>query len=518
MNSPRTFTQIKWLAIFLAAFFTMSGFVGYSFVKAQVNRSLLTGLSASADEIVKAIHYQGGTINIGNIREYNNTLVDAIDYFVVLSDGYLFDNGTGAKGIPPELLPEVEFTGDEKLLYAKPIQYLSPLGEHWHLFAKHLIGGRVILGISELDGVVDPDTQLLSSATYFSGSTKEAARVSITSTKLNPSLHYAVIDDSGALVAGFDRMPLKTNAYVLGTLGIGATEKTLGGTPYLLWLQPIYDNAHKVAGTVIIFQDVTLEHHALWQQFIFNMGVAVISWIVLFIFGFRYWSKKESEKREIRETFQHYFSPQVMEAILKDPEKLKLGGERREVTILFSDIRSFTSMTESLPPQVLTRLLHEYFSEMTEEVLATDGIVDKYIGDAIMAFWGAPIPQPDQANRAVTTALNMIRRLKTLQEKWKKEGYPELDIGIGINLGVATVGNFGSTKRFDYTVIGDAVNAASRIEGLNKQYKSNIIISESTKRQLTLKLETEDLGEVPVKGKEKPIRIFRVLGLGDVKT
>jgi adenylate cyclase len=200
-----------------------------------------------------------------------------------------------------------------------------------------------------------------------------------------------------------------------------------------------------------------------------------------------------------------------MDAILKDPEKLKLGGERREVTILFSDIRSFTSMTESLPPQVLTRLLHEYFSEMTEEVLATDGVVDKYIGDAIMAFWGAPIPQPDQANRAVTTALNMIRRLKTLQEKWKEEGYPELDIGIGINLGVATVGNFGSTKRFDYTVIGDAVNAASRIEGLNKQYKSNIIISESTKRQLTLELKTEDLGEVPVKGKEKPIRIFRVL-------
>ena len=148
---------------------------------------------------------------------------------------------------------------------------------------------------------------------------------------------------------------------------------------------------------------------------------------------------------------------------------------------------------------------------MTEEVLATDGVVDKYIGDAIMAFWGAPIPQPDQANRAVTTALNMIRRLKTLQEKWKEEGYPELDIGIGINLGVATVGNFGSTKRFDYTVIGDAVNAASRIEGLNKQYKSNIIISESTKRQLTLELKTEDLGEVPVKGKEKPIRIFRVL-------
>lgn len=147
---------------------------------------------------------------------------------------------------------------------------------------------------------------------------------------------------------------------------------------------------------------------------------------------------------------------------------------------------------------------------MTEEIFATDGIVDKYIGDAIMAFWGAPIEQPDQADRAVLTAIKMIERLEKLREKWLAEGYPVFDVGIGINLGIATVGNIGSSKRFDYTLIGDAVNAASRIEELNKDFKSHIIISESTKQQLTISIRTRDRGEVQVKGKEKPIKVFEV--------
>ena len=507
MNNARALTQIKWLAIFLAAFFTVSGFAKYVFVKSQVNHAVLTALSETAGQIGKAVASGDGTVNAG---EYNRAYIDSRDYIVALSDGYLFDNGAGSKGIPQGLLPEVEFTGDEKSLYGKPLQYVSPRGEQWHLMAKRLTGGRVLLGISALDHFADPDAMLLSNAAYFDGSVAEAARVS--RNKLDNYLHYAVIDDAGTLVAGSGRLPLKTNPLVLGTLGFGALEKTIGGKPYLLWLQPIYDKAHRVAGSIIVFQDMTMEHSTLEEHLKFSIAVAGVSWMVLFLFGFRYWSKKESEKRELREAFQNYFSPQVMEAILKEPDKLKLGGERREVTILFSDIRGFTALTENLPPQTLTHLLHEYFSEMTEAVLATDGIVDKYIGDAIMAFWGAPIAQPDQADRAVTTAVDMLKRLKKLQEKWKKDGYPEIDIGIGINLGIATVGNFGSAKRYDYTAIGDAVNSASRIEGLNKDYQSNIIISESTRSQLTLRFETEDLGEIQVEGKEIPIRIFRVRG------
>ncbi len=147
---------------------------------------------------------------------------------------------------------------------------------------------------------------------------------------------------------------------------------------------------------------------------------------------------------------------------------------------------------------------------MTEAVFATDGIVDKYMGDAVMAFWGAPIDQPDQADRAVRTAIDMMKRLARLQNKWSKEGYAQIDIGIGINLGIAAIGNFGSTKRFDYTVIGDTVNAASRLEALNKEFHSNILISESVKAQLSMQVEMQDKGEVPIRGKEKPVRVFQV--------
>jgi adenylate cyclase len=128
-----------------------------------------------------------------------------------------------------------------------------------------------------------------------------------------------------------------------------------------------------------------------------------------------------------------------------------------------------------------------------------------------MAFWGAPIDQPDQADRAVRTAINMVGRLKQLREKWRSEGVSgDLDAGIGINLGIATVGNLGSTRRFDYTLVGDAVNAASRIEQLNKEYKSHIIISETTKAQLTISVPTKDLGDVQVRGRERPIRVYEV--------
>jgi adenylate cyclase len=265
------------------------------------------------------------------------------------------------------------------------------------------------------------------------------------------------------------------------------------------------------AGTIIQFKDITWERQALRSEVIFNAGVAAVSFAAFLVLAAFYSAKQEGEKRAIREAFQHYFSPQIMEAILREPERLKLGGQRREVTILFCDIRSFTGLSERLPPQELTRLLNEYFDAMTDEVFATEGIVDKYVGDALMAFWGAPIEQPDQANRAVRTAINMVGRLKQLQDKWTSEGVPgPLDAGIGINLGVATVGNLGSTRRFDYTLVGDAVNAASRIEQLNKEYRSHIIISETTKAQLTISVPVKDLGDVEVRGRARPIRVYEV--------
>jgi adenylate cyclase len=253
---------------------------------------------------------------------------------------------------------------------------------------------------------------------------------------------------------------------------------------------------------------------ALWQQkiawpFLSTILLLVVAYILHALYE---WFVAEQEKRKLKKTLSVYFSPSVLKLLLDHPEKLHLGGERREVTILFSDIRSFTTITETTDPEILSKLLHEYFTEMTEEVLSTDGVLDKFIGDAVMAFWGAPFDQKDQADRAVRAALGMMKRLKPLQEKWAKQGWPHVDIGIGVASGVATVGNMGSQKRFDYTVIGDSVNAAARLEGLNKEYKTHIIISQTTKDKLQMRVETKHLGEVLVKGKTQGINIYEVLG------
>jgi adenylate cyclase len=240
----------------------------------------------------------------------------------------------------------------------------------------------------------------------------------------------------------------------------------------------------------------------LWNE------IAIL--VAFFSYGLFKWFVTEAEKRRIRRTVQNYFSPAVLDAILKNPKSLSLGGEWREVTVLFSDIRSFTTITERTPPETLTKLLNEYFTEMAAYIFSTDGVLDKFIGDAVMAFWGAPLSQPDHADRAMRAALGMIRRVKELQKKWADEKFPFVDIGIGIHTGKAMVGNMGSEKRFDYTVIGDTVNAASRLEGLNKEYKTHIIISEAVKEKLKDSVNCRALGDVTVKGKTAALKVYAV--------
>lgn len=220
-----------------------------------------------------------------------------------------------------------------------------------------------------------------------------------------------------------------------------------------------------------------------------------------------------SEKRvgELRKAFSSYVSPQLLEVILKNPERLKLGGEKREVTVLFSDIRGFTSLSEGLEPEVLVSLLNEYLEPMTLIVLREGGMLDKYIGDAIMAVFNAPVDLPDHTKRACMVALEMLRELRELNVGFRKKYGLELDIGIGINTGYAIVGNMGSDVRFDYTAIGDTVNLASRLEGLNKLYGTNIIVSEYTCRDLRDQFLFRPLDKVAVKGKKKPVMIFELM-------
>ena len=235
----------------------------------------------------------------------------------------------------------------------------------------------------------------------------------------------------------------------------------------------------------------------------------IFSLIVILLY--RYFSESR-EKDYLRQSFQYYLSPEVVEEVIANPDKLKLGGAKKEMTVLFSDIRGFTTLSEKIEPEKLVSLLNEYFTAMTEVILRSGGVLDKFIGDAIMAFWGAPQDEPEHAHRACEAALAMMEQLEILKKNWACRGWPEINIGVGINSGQMIVGNMGSEKRFDYTVIGDNVNLASRLESLNKQYSTNIIISQFTYEKVKDYFEAESLDEVKVKGKDTAVKIYKLIG------
>ena len=226
---------------------------------------------------------------------------------------------------------------------------------------------------------------------------------------------------------------------------------------------------------------------------------------------------ERQQKAMIKGVFSHYISPAVVNELIANPEKAALGGDKRELTAFFSDIAGFTTISESLSPEGLVELLNEYLDDMTGIILKHGGTLDKYEGDAIMAFWGAPIPQKDHALRTCMAALDMQKRLNEMRPVWKKQGKKELHVRCGINTGMMIVGNMGGKDRFDYTIIGDPVNLASRLEGANKQYESKIMISEFTYKHVQGKVTVRELDMIQVKGKTEPIKVFELLGTHDMQ-
>ncbi len=219
------------------------------------------------------------------------------------------------------------------------------------------------------------------------------------------------------------------------------------------------------------------------------------------------------EKRKMKRLFGHYVSKDVFAQLVANPDLARLGGQRREMSVLFSDIRGFTTVTERGQPEEIVGMLNEYFSKMVAIVFRHKGTVDKFVGDMVMALFGAPLDDPDHADHAVQAALDMLEELKGLNAQWKAEGrFAELDIGIGVNTGPMIAGNIGSDAIMSYTVIGDAVNLGSRLESLNKQYGTRIIISDATRSKLTGRYTFRPLGDVVVKGKTQPVAIFEVTG------
>jgi adenylate cyclase len=252
----------------------------------------------------------------------------------------------------------------------------------------------------------------------------------------------------------------------------------------------------------------------LFVRFGFWVNLVYPLLAILFIYTsltlYRYITE-ERERKKIKGAFSYYVSRSVVNEMLKNPEKLKLGGDKKELSVLFSDIRGFTTISEGLKPEDLVHLLNEYLTVMTDIVFKYDGTLDKYMGDALMAIYGAPLDQTDHPLRACYSALEMMEQLKKLNEKWIQEGKKPLDIGIGINTGMMMVGNMGSEQRFDYTVMGDAVNLGSRLEGANKAYRTHILISESTFERVKNELACLELDSVKVRGKTFPVKIYELV-------
>jgi adenylate cyclase len=284
------------------------------------------------------------------------------------------------------------------------------------------------------------------------------------------------------------------------------------GLGYLFgWLKPLNATLLAIAALVLFGAGIYIAFAKLgmWLSFVVPAGTVMANYAAITSFRMIF---EEREKRKIRKSFASYVAPSIISLIEKDPKKyLRTGGEMRELTIMFSDIRSFTTISEGMSPDDLVHFLNEYLGEMTDIIFKRWGTLDKYIGDAVMAFWGSPYPQEDHAVRACAAALDMSTRLEELNMKWEALGKKPISTGIGLNTGPVNVGNMGSDKRYSWTVMGDHVNLASRLEGQTKDYRCRVIVGEGTFVRAKDHYVFRDLDKIRVKGKLVPVNIYELL-------
>ncbi len=278
-------------------------------------------------------------------------------------------------------------------------------------------------------------------------------------------------------------------------------------------LRPVWSAAATLGIWLALFAAAHVAfRYGMWAPLVYPSLALVIAFVAITIYSIL---TEELQRMWTKRAFQQYVSPEVVERIMQDPDALAFGGELRTLTVLFSDIRDFTTFTEKNDPQLVVQMLREYLTRMTEIVITEGGTLDKYIGDAVMAEFGAPIAHPDHALRGCRAALAMTAAVDELAAKWRAEGREPFRIGLGVNTGAMVVGNLGSEQLFDYTVIGDEVNLGARLESLNKEYETttHVIISEGTYEAARDGIEARPLGEVKVKGKTRPVVVYELCGL-----
>lgn len=264
-------------------------------------------------------------------------------------------------------------------------------------------------------------------------------------------------------------------------------------------------------GAAILYAMWAFTTQHVWVQLVPPVSAVALSYTL--INGYRF-AVEERERRRVQNVFGRYVSQDVVDQMLASGDEVPLGGVRQQVTVMFSDIRGFTSMSERLQAEEVVQLLNEYFAAMTGVIFDEGGMIDKFMGDAIMAVFGAPLPKPDDALGAVRAAVGMRKRLLELRDGWDTGG-ARLDSGIGINTAEVIVGNIGSEARMEYTVIGDGVNLAARLEELSKDYGGGILIAEGTYDEVRDHVEAQFIDAVAVRGKTEPVKIYKVLGMQD---
>lgn len=318
---------------------------------------------------------------------------------------------------------------------------------------------------------------------------------------------YPGVEIHANMIAGIlDQNIKKRPAYTLGAEFVLLLSAGLLLALLLPVLTPLWATvtAVGVMGAYVAFNLVIWQYANLVLPLASGLILISMVYVINMTYGFFVESRG---KRQLAGLFGQYVPPELVDEMAKNPEAISMEGESREMTVLFSDVRGFTSISEGLDPKQLSQLMNEFLTSMTHVIHENRGTIDKYMGDAIMAFWGAPLHDSNHASHAVKAGMEMLDRLETLQAEFQRRGWPQIQIGIGLNTGVMTVGNMGSEFRMAYTVMGDAVNLGSRLEGLTKNYGVQMIVSESTKNQAPEYIYRE-LDVVRVKGKDEPVAIY----------
>jgi adenylate cyclase len=317
-------------------------------------------------------------------------------------------------------------------------------------------------------------------------------------------IHATTIDN--LLTQRFMRQPLWAKVYdqfiilVLGAV-VGFVLPRIGALKGFLF-------AATLGVLHVVIADVFFVSHGVWINIVHPLLALAANATALTVYSY---ITEEREREKIKGAFEHYVAPEVVDELVKHPEKLNLGGERRVLSVLFTDLKGFTAISERTGSQQLVELLNEYFSAMTDIVLQHQGTLDKFIGDSVMAFYGAPIERDNHPLMACYTAIDMSKKLQALREEWKTRDLPPLSMRIGIHTGEMIVGNIGSKDRFNYTVMGDAVNLASRLEGMNKAYGTITLVGEDTAQLVKDACLLREVDMVQVVGKAQAVRIYELL-------